>query len=155
MRVSELVHLKPENVHSERMAVRVNQGKGRKDRYTLLSPRLLDELREYWRAYRPVGWLFVNRDGTRAMPEGTAQRLFDTLKARAGIKHGHGIHSLRHSFGTHLMEAGVPLPVIQRLMGHASLNTTVKYLHVTSQHLQGVQSPLELLRLPEPEDFEG
>ena len=154
VRVSELVRLKAENVHAERMAVRINQGKGHKDRYTLLSPRLLQELREYWREYRPAGWLFVNRDGSSAMPEGTAQGVIDTLKSRAGIKHGHGIHSLRHSFGTHLMEAGVALPVIQRRMGHASLSATAKYPHVTTQHVQSLQSPLELLRLPQPQDLE-
>jgi site-specific recombinase XerD len=82
----------------------------------------------------------------------TAQKVFSTAKQRAGIQHGHGIHCLRHSFATHLMEAGVPLPTIQRLMGHASLSTTAKYLHVTSKHLGSIRSPLDLLRLPEEED---
>lgn len=152
LRVSELVHLKPLDIHSQRMLIRVNQGKGRKDRYTLLSPRLLDELRAYWREHRPQSWLFPGRDGNRPLPIGTAQKIFSTAKQRAGILHGHGIHSLRHSFGTHLMEAGVPLPVIQRLMGHASLSTTAKYLHVTSQHLDSIRSPLDLLRLPQDKD---
>jgi integrase/recombinase XerD len=80
------------------------------------------------------------------------QKIFAAAKQRAGIQHGHGIHSLRHSFGTHLMEVGVPLPIIQRLMGHASLSTTAKYLHVTSRHLDSIRSPLDLLRLPEPKD---
>ena len=152
LRVSELVHLKPCDIHSQRMLIRVNQGKGRKDRYTLLSPRLLDELRAYWREHRPQSWLFPGRDDNRPLPVGTAQKVFSTAKQRAGILHGHGIHSLRHSFGTHLMEVGVPLPVIQRLMGHASLSTTAKYLHVTSQHLDRIRSPLDLLRLPEEKD---
>jgi hypothetical protein len=77
-----------------------------------------------------------------------ALEVFERAKQRAGVQHGHGIHSLRHSFATHLMEAGVPLPVIQRLMGHSSLTTTAKYLHVTSQHLKTIRSPLDLLRLP-------
>jgi site-specific recombinase XerD len=152
LRVSELVHLRPQDIHSQRMLIRVNQGKGRRDRYTLLSQRLLEELRTYWRAYRPQHWLFPGRDVTRPLPAQTAEKIFRQAKERAGIQHGHGIHSLRHSFATHLMEAGVPLPVIQRLMGHASLTTTAKYLHVTSQHLAGVRSPLDLLRLPQDSD---
>ena len=150
LRVGELVRLLPRDIHSERMLIRVNQGKGRQDRYTLLSPRLLDELRNYWREYRPSTWLFESQDASGPMPKATAQRIFYNLKQRAGITHGHGIHSLRHSFATHLMEADVRLPVIQRLMGHARLSTTSQYLHVTSQHLQGLRSPLELLRLPKP-----
>ncbi len=152
VRVSELVHLRVEDIHSDRMLVRVNQGKGRKDRYTLLSPRLLQELRAYWMQYRPRPWLFLNRDGTSHLPAKTAQKVFTILKHRAKVNHGHGIHSLRHSFATHLMEAGVDLPTIQRLLGHASLATTARYLHVTQKHLGHVQSPLELLRMPQPQD---
>ncbi len=152
LRVSELVRLQLGDIHSERMLIRVNQGKGRKDRYTLLSQRLLEELRAYWRAYRPRPWLFPGRDPSRPLPANTAKKIFTAAKQRVAIQHGHGIHSLRHSFATHLMEAGVALPVIQRLMGHGSLATTAKYLHVTSQHLAGVRSPLDLLRLPEDKD---
>jgi integrase/recombinase XerD len=152
LRVSEVVHLQPRDIHSERMLIRVNQGKGRKDRYTLLSHRLLEELRTYWRAYRPQTWLFPGRDSSRPLPASSVKKIFTAAKQRAGIQHGHGMHSLRHSFATHLMEAGVALPVIQRLMGHTSLTTTAKYLHVTSQHLAGVRSPLDLLRLPEDKD---
>jgi site-specific recombinase XerD len=152
LRVSEVVHLRPTDIHSDRMLIRVNQGKGRRDRYTLLSSRLLEELRAYWRQYRPKdGWLFP---GYRNKPlsERAAQTIFYTAKERAGVLHGHGIHCLRHSFATHLMEAGVSLTVIQRLLGHASLSSTAKYLHVTSQHLDGIHSPLDLLRLPEDSD---
>jgi len=85
---------------------------------------------------------------------GTAQKVFDYAKERAGVQHGNGIHCLRHSFATHLMEAGVALPVIQRLMGHASLSTTAKYLHVTGQHLGTIQSPLDLLRRPQDKDLQ-
>jgi site-specific recombinase XerD len=152
LRVSELVRLLPRDIHSERMLIRVNQGKGRKDRYTLLSPRLLEELRAYWRQFRPPHWLFSGKDGNRPLPIATAQKVFSTAKQRAGIQHGHGIHCLRHSFATHLMEAGVALPVIQRLMGHSCLSTTAKYLHVTSQHLSSLGSPLDLLRLPQEKD---
>jgi site-specific recombinase XerD len=152
LRVGELVRLRPTDIHSDRMLIRVNQGKGRKDRYTLLSPRLLDELRDYWRAYRPGEWLFVDRDGRRPLPTGTAQRTFYTLKQRAGIERGCGIHCLRHSFATHLMEAGVDLPTVQRLLGHTRLATTAKYLHVTARHLRSVTSPLDLLRMPAEAD---
>lgn len=152
LRVAELVHLRPQDIHSERMLMRVNQGKGHKDRYTLLSPRLLEELRAYWREYRPQEWLFPNGDGSGPLPTDTAQKLFYRAKERARLRHGHGIHSLRHSFATHLMEAGVDLPTIQRLMGHNRLSTTAQYLHVTSKHLGQIHSPLELLRLPEPAD---
>jgi site-specific recombinase XerD len=154
LRVSEVVRLKPRDVHSQRMLIRVDQGKGHKDRYTLLSPRLLEELRAYWRAYRPQTWLFEGSRAGRHLAVATAQRVFDRAKQRAGVRHGRGIHCLRHSFATHLMEAGVPVPVIQRLMGHASLSTTAKYLHVTGQHLGTIQSPLELLRRPEDKDLQ-
>jgi site-specific recombinase XerD len=153
LRVSELVHLWPEDVHSERMLIHVRQGKGRKDRYTLLSPRLLEELRDYWRAYRPHQWLFFGRDRTGPLPVATAQKIYYAAKRRAGIQRGHGIHTLRHSFATHLMEAGVDLPTVQRLLGHTSLATTAKYLHVTTKHLRGVRSPLDLLRMPEPTEI--
>lgn len=153
LRVSEVVHLQPRDIHSDRMLIRVNQGKGHKDRYTLLSARLLGELRAYWRKYRPQEeWLFPGGNGNGPLSAGAAQRIFYAAKERAVILHGHGIHCLRHSFATHLMEAGVPLPTIQRLMGHASLSSTAKYLHVTSQHLDGIHSPLDLLRLPQDSD---
>jgi len=148
LRVSELVRLEPRDIHSERMLIRVNQGKGRKDRYTLPSERLLEELRIYWRAYRPQRWLFEGSQPGQRLTAGPAQRVFGQAKKRAGIKHGRGIHSLRHSFATHLMEAGVPSSTIQSLMGHASLSTTSKYLHVTSRFLGTVRSPLDLLRRP-------
>lgn len=148
LRVSELVHLRPEDIHSERMLIRVNQGKGRKDRYTLLSPRLLSELRCYWREYRPGKWLFPRRDGTGPMPPGSAGQIYTNTRRRAGIPHGRGIHSLRHSFASHLLEAGVDLPTLQRLLGHTSLATTAKYLHVTEKRVEATQSPFDLLRLP-------
>jgi site-specific recombinase XerD len=148
LRVSELVHLKPQDIQSERMLIRVEQGKGRKDRYTLLSPSLLEELRTYWRAYRPVTWLFPNCDGSRPFHVVSAQQIYYAAKERVGITRGHGIHCLRHSFATHLLEAGADLPTIQRLLGHTSLSTTARYLHVTGYRLAALSSPLDLLRLP-------
>jgi site-specific recombinase XerD len=152
VRASELVHLRVQDIHSQRMLIHVRQGKGAKDRYTLLSPGLLEQLRAYWRTYRPHPWLFLGRDRSRPLPVATAQKIYYAAKRRAGIQRGHGIHTLRHSFATHLMEAGVDLPTLQRLLGHTSLATTAKYLHVTSKHLRDVRSPLDLLRMPEPTD---
>ena len=153
LRVSELVRLRPEHIHSDRMLIRVVQGKGRKDRYTLLSPRMLDELRAYWSEYRPGEWLFMHQDWSGHLPRASAARIFYNLKKRAGIVHGHGIHTMRHSFATHLLEAGVDLRTIQTLMGHSSLNTTARYLHVTQKQLGDTQSPLDLLRLPASDEL--
>lgn len=151
LRVSELVRLRPTDIHSERMLIRVNQGKGAKDRYTLLSARLLSELRNYWRQYRPGEWLFPGQTPSRPLTRASAQRAFYKAKQRAGVKRGHGIHTLRHSFASHLLESGVDLPTLQRLLGHTSLTTTAKYLHVTEKRLAQTDSPLDLLRLPERE----
>ena len=105
LRVSELVRLRPEDINSQRMVIRVVQGKGRKDRYTLLSERLLSELRSYWRQYRPEKWLFDGQVRGNHLPRQTAARAYYGMKERAGIVRGHGIHTLRHSFATHLLEA--------------------------------------------------
>lgn len=148
LRLSELVHLRLEDINSERMVIHVRQGKGCKDRFTLLSPRLLEELRDYWREYRPRYWLFANGTGQGPYAEDSAQHVYYAMKLRAGIQHGHGIHSLRHSFATHLLEGGVDLPTIQRLLGHSELSTTAKYLHVTDKQLGKIQSPLDLLPMP-------
>lgn len=145
LRVSELVALQIRDIDSERGMIHVRHGKGGKDRYTLLSTRLLQELRDYWREHRPEPWLFLNKDGTKPLPAGTARHVYVTAKTRAGIDHGRGIHSLRHSFATHLMEGGVDLRTVQTLMGHSKLETTARYLHVTEKRLQQIQSPLDLL----------
>ncbi len=152
LRVSELVRLRPEDINSQRMVIRVVQGKGRKDRYTLLSERLLSELRSYWRQYRPEKWLFDGQVRGNHLPRQTAARAYYGMKERAGIVRGHGIHTLRHSFATHLLEAGVDLRTIQILLGHKSFSTTLKYLHVTNKRIQETQSPLDLLRLPQSND---
>jgi integrase/recombinase XerD len=147
LRVSEVVRLKVTDIHSDRMMIRVEQGKGRKDRYTLLSKRLLDELREYWRIKRPDRWLFPGRSNglmTREM----AWQIYVKAVKKARIKRRGGIHLLRHCFATHLLEAGVDLRTIQLLMGHSSIRTTVRYLQVTSKSLQGTRSPLDLLATP-------
>ena len=152
LRLSEVRHLKPVHIHSERMLIRVEQGKGQQDRYTLLSPQLLGELRNYWKEYQPGMWLFPNEQRDGPLPRCTAQNIFYNAKRHAGLKRGHGIHTLRHCFATHLLEAGVDLRTIQLLLGHKSLNTTTIYLHVTQKKLMQLHSPFDLLRLPRPED---
>lgn len=147
LRLSELCRLEVADIESapDRMCLKVRQGKGGKDRYTLLSPRLLDTLRLYWRAARPRHFLFPNRAGDGPVDATLVQRAYHAARSAAGIAHGGGIHSLRHSFATHLLEAGVDLHTLQRLLGHGHLSTTMRYLHLTQARLTGTTSPLELL----------
>jgi integrase/recombinase XerD len=145
LRVSEVVRLKLTDIDSKRMMIRVAQGKGNKDRYTILSHRLIKELHEYWKMYRPPTWLFQAQDLKRPMPIGTAQKIYYNAKSTAQIKKGKGIHTLRHCFATHLLEAGVDLRTIQTLMGHTSISTTIMYLQVTRKRLTSIKSPLDLL----------
>jgi len=150
LRVSEVIGLKVTDVDSGRMMIRVKQGKGRKDRYTILSKRLLEELRIYYRMYRPLIWLFYSGKKTkRSLSVNTLQRVYNQAKDRAGIIKGKGIHTLRHCFATHLLEAGVDLRTIQMLMGHCCITTTMTYLQVTRKHLGSVKSPLDLLDIAE------
>lgn len=147
LRVSEVCALQLADIESapDRMCIKVRLGKGGRDRYTLLSPRLLDTLRHYWQACRPRGWLFPNPAGTAPIDVKTAQRIYCAARDAAGIAPEGGIHTLRHCFATHLIESGVDLPTIQRLMGHGHISTTVRYLHLSRSHLTGTTSPLELL----------
>jgi site-specific recombinase XerD len=148
VRLSEACHLRVGDIDSFRMTVRVESGKGRKDRYTMLSPRLLEQLRGYWRAYRPTLWLFTNKDGTQPISDGTVQKVFQRAKTRASITKDCGVHGLRHAFATHLLEAGADLPRIQRLLGHSDISTTTRYLHLAQKHLSGTAAPMDLLDLP-------
>ena len=147
LRLNEACHLQPRHVDSARMQIRVEQGKGRKDRCTLLSPKLLLELRAYWRVYQPQQWLFFGADRSRPLCDATGQKMFYAAVARAGLPDKGGIHSLRHSFATHLVEAGVEITVLQRLLGHSHLVTTAGYLHVRTERLAQIQSPLERIDL--------
>jgi integrase/recombinase XerD len=152
LRLNEACHLRPEHLDRSAGQIRVEQGKGRKDRYTVLPQRLLQELETYWRRYRPSGgWLFAStRDPQQPMPDGTGQKIFYQAVARAGLPDKGGIHCLRHSFATHWMEAGLPLFVLKRLLGHTSLSTTSKYLHVSREHLAKIKSPLDQLASAPP-----
>jgi site-specific recombinase XerD len=148
LRLSEACHLKAEHILRARGQIRVDQGKGAKDRYTLLSPRLLQELESYWLKFRPQHWLFpATRDPKRPMDETVGQKIFYEAVKRAGLPRKGGIHSLRHSFATHLLEAGVEITVVQQLLGHSNLATTSVYFHVRQQRLGAIQSPLQLLDL--------
>jgi len=146
LRVSEVCQLRLADLLSDRHQIHVVQGKGQKDRYTLLSPKLLDELRGYWRLYRPKDWLFPSQVyPERHITEDAVQRAFTTAVARAGLPERGGIHSLRHSFATHLLEAGVDPLTLQRLLGHSSLRTTTTYLHVRQERLAQISSALDLI----------
>jgi integrase/recombinase XerD len=147
LRVSELVRLKVSAIDSQRMMVRVEQGKGRKDRYTILSQQLLLELRSYWKVHRSKSWVFPNAKGGPLSID-YAQRIYNLAKLKAGIQKGHGIHTLRHCFATHLLEAGVDLRTIQTLLGHTSLLSTERYLQIRRHRITTMANPLDLLRLP-------
>mgnify|MGYP001559190347 CR=1 FL=1 len=146
LRLSEVSNLKIGDVDSKRMLLRILQAKGFKDRYSILSPVALDLLRDYWKRYRPSTWLFPTKPG-QAVSQRTVQKIFKNSLHKAGIKKQVGIHSLRHSFATHLMEQGVSLPIIQQLLGHKSLKTTSIYLHVQQYSIHAVKSPLDTLSL--------
>ncbi|MCP3895304.1 MAG: tyrosine-type recombinase/integrase, partial [Bacteroides sp.] len=135
--------LSVEDIDSKRMLIKIN-GKGGKERYTLLSERLLKELRDYYRAYRPDTLLFPASQTGRTLCYETIRSVYEKARKIAGIKKGAGLHVLRHSFATHLLEAGYDIRKIQVLMGHRSLSTTIIYLHVSRQTLSKIKSPLDL-----------
>lgn len=145
LRVSEAAHLKLTDIDSHRMMIRVDQAKGNKDRYTLLARRTLFTLREYWKVYRPAGWLFPGILPGHPISVRSIQKVFCSAVEKAGIQKPASVHTLRHSFATHLAEAGVSLPCIQELLGHTSIKTTSVYLHVTKMDLARVVNPLDLL----------
>jgi integrase/recombinase XerD len=144
LRLNEACHLRVRDVLRDRRQIRVEQGKGNKDRYTILADGLLPILREYYRVYRPQQWLFPSRQSQeRPILDATGQRMYEQALARAQLPHRGGIHSLRHSFSTHLLESGVEVTVLQRLLGHRSIHSTLRYLHLRSERLQQIKSPLD------------
>ncbi len=148
LRASEVIALKPKHIESERRLIKVEDGKGRKDRYTMLSAKLLEELRHYYRKYRPQTYLFPSsfkkRKGKPLSYE-TVRSIYEKARKNAGVKKGEGLHTLRHSFATHLLEAGYDIRKIQVLMGHTRLSTTMIYLHVSCETMSKVPSPLDLI----------
>ena len=148
LRASETLNLKTENIDSKTMLIKVEEGKGKKDRYTLLSKKLLDQLRTYYRKYRPGTYLFPSsyqKKKKRPLSYETIRTIYENARSKAGVKKGAGIHTLRHSFATHLLETGYDLRKIQVLMGHARLTTTMIYLHVSRKTLSMIPSPLDLI----------
>lgn len=145
LRVSEVVRIRIADIDRERMALRVEQGKGRRDRYTVLSQKGLDLLGELWRKERCAEYFFTGRGRCTPVCVGTAQAVYYEALRRSGVRRVGGIHVLRHCFATHLMEAKVDIYTIRRWMGHTALATTGRYMHVTSEHLRKVTSPLDTL----------
>jgi integrase/recombinase XerD len=144
LRLQEALHLRPEDIDSERMVLCVRHGKGGADRQVLLPPRLLAELRRYWKEHRPAApYLFPGKPPTRPLHPTAIQRALKTAATRARIDKCVNPHVLRHTFATHLLEAGTDLRTVQVLLGHASIRTTTRYLHVSTEHLRKVQSPIE------------
>jgi len=154
LRLGEVLRLKVGDIDSARMVVHVRCAKGRKDRLVPLSQALLALLRDYWRRYRPRGWLFPGRHLGKPLNKGSVQRLFRRLVLACGITKKASMHTLRHSYATHLLEAGCSLAALQKLLGHNQLSTTLRYTHLEQSHLQRVGSPLDALlaALPAKED---
>jgi integrase/recombinase XerD len=149
LRVSEVVAVRVTDIDSKRMVIRVCQGKGNKDRYVMLSPKLLAILREYWQAWRPTDWLFFPRqDRTRPLERRTVLLICKRMARLAGLTKRVTVHTLRHSFATHLLEAGTDIRTIQALLGHRSLRTTALYTFVSTARLAATTSPLDLLEVP-------
>ncbi len=147
LRVSETIHLKAENIDSKAMLIKV-EGKGQKQRYSLLSKKLLLELRAYYRQYRPHTYLFPSsfkKKKDQPLTYESVRNIYEDARKKAAVKKGAGIHTLRHSFATHLLEAGYDIRKIQVLMGHTRLTTTMIYLHVSRQTLSQIPSPLDLI----------
>jgi integrase/recombinase XerD len=157
LRASEVRALKPEHIDSQRMLIKVENGKGSKDRYSLLSKTLLAELRNYYRKHRPKTYLFPSsfkKNTIKTLSYEAVRCIYEKARKKAGIKKGPGIHTLRHSFATHLLEAGYDIRKIQVLMGHTKLSTTMIYLHVSCKTLSKIPSPMDLIdiNLAEKED---
>ncbi len=152
LRVSEAVALRPAAIDSERGVLRVEQGKGRKDRYTVLSERLVSELGRYYTVYGPAAhWVFWRRPDPRYhIDVSVAQKIYTAAKQRAGVAKQGGIHALRHAFATHALEAGQDLPTLGRMLGHTGVNTTMRYLHTTGKRVSAQISPLDRLLLGKP-----
>jgi integrase/recombinase XerD len=148
LRVGELRRLKPEHIDSQRMLIKVVDGKGRKDRYTMLSRMLLEELRRYYQACRPRPYLFpssIKKRKDQPLSYEAVRCIYEKARKKAGVKGGEGLHTLRHCFATHLLEAGYDIRKIQVLLGHTRLSTTMIYLHVSRKTLSMVPSPLDLI----------
>jgi len=153
LRASEIAKLQIRNIDSEQMCLQIEQGKGHKDRYAILSPCLLSELRHYWKIYRPTKWLFPLTDGSGPVKVDAITYIWQQVKKKAKLTKRCGIHGLRHAFATHLLENGIDLYTIKQLLGHASIHTTARYFHLTKQRMVKTTSPLDLLELTKQPDI--
>jgi integrase/recombinase XerD len=151
LRVSEVARLRIADIDSQRMVLRIRQAKGQKDRFVGLSPRLLTILRAYWKAARPGDYLFPGARPEQPLSTGSVHRICRDARRRSGLDKRVTVHTLRHSFATHLLEDGTDLRTIQILLGHRSLGTTARYLHVATATLRSTRSPLDRLDLPSGE----
>jgi site-specific recombinase XerD len=149
LRLSEAIHLKSTHIDSQRMVIRVEQGKGSKDRYVMLSPQLLNILRDWWRIERPHGWLFPGEAAGTHISKEAVQQACPAARRLAGITKPVTPHSLRHAFAVHLLENGTDLRTIQLLLGHRSLETTARYLRIAVHKVCSTTSPLDLLPRPQ------
>lgn len=145
LRVGEVVNLKISDIDSPNMQIRVRQGKGGKDRLTLLSEGNLIILRDYFKYFRPIDWLFPGVDKDKPLSTRSVERIMDMAVENAGITKPVTVHTLRHSFATHLLESGVDIYYIQRLLGHSNIKSTSIYLHMTNMKLKNIKSPLDTL----------
>lgn len=150
LRISEAIHLRVHDIDSQRMMVRIDQGKGQKDRYVMLSPRLLQALRAYWQTVRPQHWLFPGEMPGRPITKDAVEQACQKARRICGIQKPITPHSLRHAFATHLLEAGTDLRKIQLLLGHRSLSTTSRYLKLATSTVCATVSPFDLLPRIEP-----
>jgi site-specific recombinase XerD len=151
LRTSEVVQLRLTDIDSQRMMIRIRQGKGQKDRYVMLAPTLLKVLRQYWQQERPTNWLFPGQAGNQPISRHRVAEMCKRLGVAAGVKKPVTVRALRHSFATHLLEAGQNVRVIQMLLGHRSLRTTQLYTYVSTSAVRAAPSPLEFLALSDDE----
>lgn len=150
LRVSEAVQLKVRDVDRDRMTVRIEQGKGRKDRYVPLSKRLLPRFEQYFATARPRHWVFEGSSPDRCLHITAVQKAYTLAKLRAGVRKHGGVHALRHAYATHMIESGVDVLTVQRLLGHRSVTTTMRYFHLSQQQVSTVRSPLDWLDPVQP-----
>ncbi len=152
LRISEILNLRAEDIDSQRMVIRIRQGKGKKDRYARLTPGLLRLLREYWREHRPETWLFPGASKQKRYYVATPGQLLKKACRKAGISKRVSMHTLRHTFATHLLEAGTNLRVIQQMLGHEKIQTTCLYTHISLEEVRQAPSMMQMLKDDDPGD---
>jgi len=145
LRAGEVICLKRQDIDISRKLIKIQSGKGRKDRYTIVSETVINALEDYYSRYDITGWLFSGNDPNKHLVIRSAQHIFERALKRAKIEKAASIHSLRHSFATHLLESGTDIRYIQELMGHASLRTTERYTHIARRKVLSITSPLDTI----------